>query len=258
MANKSSPFIPADASPTDTIDFGDEVIPTNEKVKRVREVFDSVATSYDVMNDVMSLGIHRLWKARLISLISPHPSQHLVDIAGGTGDIAGRFLKKGGGSAVVADINTEMMAAGQHRSDLSSLVSLDWVHANAECLPFDDSTAEIAVIAFGLRNVTNRPAALREAYRILKPGGRFFCLEFSHIRAKPLAKAYDLWSSLLPGFGQVIAQDSASYHYLVESIRRFPNQEALAALFADAGFARIKYINLSHGIAAIHCGWKLD
>ena len=240
------------------IDFGYETISSSEKEGRVRAVFDSVASSYDVMNDIMSLGIHRLWKDRLIRLIHPSSEMHLVDLAGGTGDIAGRFLKNGGQSAMIIDINVEMMLNGRKRPDLSSLENLQWVAGNAEHIPVADQTADVVTIAFGLRNVTNRMNALNEAFRILKPGGRFFCLEFSHVRSKPLSKIYDLWSGLLPGFGQLIAKDSDSYRYLVESIRRFPDQETLSSMFAEAGFARVKCLDLSDGIAAIHCGWKLD
>lgn len=240
------------------IDFGYEQIPSHEKEDRVRAVFDSVASSYDIMNDIMSLGIHRLWKETLIRMINPDDSMHLVDLAGGTGDIAGRFLKRGGGSSVIVDINVEMMISGRQRANLKALSGLSWVAGNAEHIPVADATADVVTIAFGLRNVTDRLAALKEGYRILKPGGRFFCLEFSHVRNRPLATVYDIWSGLLPGFGQVIARDSASYKYLVESIRRFPDQETLSALFAEAGFARVKCRDLTGGIAAIHCGWKLD
>ena len=240
------------------IDFGYETIPLNEKEGRVRAVFDSVASSYDVMNDVMSLGIHRLWKDTLIKMINPNPNMHLVDLAGGTGDIAGRFLAQGGQSATIVDINIEMMIAGCERPQLKALNNLSWVAGNAEHIPLSDESADVVTIAFGLRNVTNRVDALREGFRILKPGGRFFCLEFSHLKSVPLSQLYDAWSNFLPSFGQIIARDSDSYKYLVESIRRFPDQETLAAMFAEAGFSRVKYRNLSSGISAIHCGWKLD
>ena len=243
---------------TTLIDFGYESIPTSEKESRVRAVFDSVASSYDVMNDIMSLGIHRAWKDTLIRMISPSPSMHLVDLAGGTGDIASRFLKSGGNSATIVDINVEMMIAGRQRSDLKSLSNLEWVAGNAEAIPISEQSADIVTIAFGLRNVTDRMAALKEAHRILKPGGRFYGLEFSHVKSMPLSRLYDLWSGFLPSFGQLVARDADSYRYLVESIRRFPDQETLSAMFAEAGFARVKCRNLSSGIAAIHCGWKLD
>jgi len=254
MREKSRPVVTAD----DPIDFGDEIIPASEKSGRVRAVFDSVASSYDIMNDVMSLGIHRRWKDTLIRLISPTADQHLIDLAGGTGDISARFLRAGGGSATIVDINTEMMAAGRKREDLSRLQHLSWVAGDAQAIPIADHTADIVTIAFGLRNVTDRDAAIAEAFRILKPGGRFFCLEFSRVRSRPLSSVYAMWSALLPGMGQLIANDSESYRYLVESIRRFPPQEEISAKFAAAGFSRVKCRDLSYGIAAIHCGWKLE
>jgi len=254
MTKKSRPVISAD----DPIDFGYETIPAGEKAGRVRAVFDSVASSYDVMNDVMSLGVHRMWKDTLIRHIGPRAGLHLVDLAGGTGDIAARFLKAGGGSATIVDINVEMMAAGRRRADLARLSHLSWVAGNAEAVPIADGSADVVTIAFGLRNVTDREAAIAEAFRILKPEGRFFCLEFSRVRSRPLAALYDLWSGLLPGMGQLVANDAESYRYLVESIRRFPPQEEISAMFAAAGFSRVKCRDLSGGIAAIHCGWKLD
>lgn len=252
MSKKST----SNASQPDQVDFGFSTIPAAEKAGRVRQVFDSVASSYDIMNDVMSLGIHRLWKDRLIQLISPNNGQHLVDLAGGTGDIAGRFLSAGGSRATIVDINVEMMMAGRKRPHLVDRGGLEWVAGDAEKIPLASETADIITIAFGLRNVTDRDAALRDALRVLKPGGRFFCLEFSHVRSKPLAMAYDAWSRFLPGFGELIARDRASYQYLVESIRRFPDQETLAAMMAAAGFDRVKCLDLNQGIAAIHCGWK--
>ena len=254
MTQKSRPQI----DPDQPIDFGYETIRAADKQDRVRSVFNSVASSYDIMNDVMSLGIHRVWKDTLIRMINPSADQHLIDLAGGTGDIASRFLKRGGGEATIVDINVEMMMAGRKRPDLAALPNLAWVAGNAEKIPFNNESADVVTIAFGLRNVTDRDQAIREAYRVLKPNGRFYCLEFSHVQNPAMARVYDLWSSALPGFGQLIAQDSESYQYLVESIRRFPPQEDLAAMFAAAGFARVKYRNLTNGIAAIHCGWKLD
>ena len=261
MNGKSTPRRPAARTgstdrDTATADFGYATVPAAEKAGRVRAVFDSVATSYDVMNDVMSLGVHRYWKDRLVGLISPDTGDHLVDLAGGTGDIAARFLAAGGSRATIVDINLEMMAAGRGRTGLASRTGLQWVAGDAEAIPITGSSVDIVTIAFGLRNVTRREAALAEALRILKPGGRFYCLEFSRVRARPLAFAYDAWSSLLPAFGEVIARDRASYRYLVESIRRFPNQETLSAMLAAAGFERVKCLDLSGGIAAIHCGWK--
>lgn len=254
MAKKSTSRL----DPDTPIDFGADTVRAADKAGRVREVFDSVASSYDVMNDVMSLGIHRLWKDRLISMIAPAAGQHLVDLAGGTGDIASRFLKAGGSSATIVDINVEMMLVGRQRPQLAQLDGLNWIAGDAERIPLADATADVITIAFGLRNVTDRPAALRDARRVLKPGGRFYCLEFSRVRARPMRLLYDLWSEALPGFGALIARDRDSYKYLVESIRRFPDQEELAAMMASAGFARVRHRDLSGGIAAIHAGWKLD
>lgn len=246
----------------DLSDFGAKTIPTQEKQQHVNAVFDSVATSYDLMNDALSLGIHRLWKDCLINLIAPQQGQNLIDLAGGTGDIAARFLKRGGQSATICDINPAMMRAGQTRPTTSQFTNkscnrlLHWVAGDASQLPFAANSADIVAIAFGLRNVPYRRQALLEAHRVLKPSGRFFCLEFSHPRRRPISALYDLWSQLLPSMGAVIAQDAAAYRYLVESIKRFPDQETLAAMLGEAGFARVRHRDLSGGIAAIHCGWK--
>ncbi len=244
----------------DTIDFGFQTVERAAKAGLVRGVFDSVASRYDIMNDVMSGGIHRLWKTAMIDWMAPQPDQHLVDLAGGTGDISLQFLKSGGGSACITDINQAMLQAGRQRAPLQRHArKLRWCVGNAEALPLGSATADFVTIAFGLRNVTDRQAALGEAYRILKPGGRFLCLEFSHVKNPPLAKLYDAFSfNLLPFFGQVIAGDAKSYRYLVESIRQFPSKEVLVDMFAAAGFAQIRVRSLSAGIACIHSGWKLD
>ena len=244
----------------DTVDFGFQTVERSTKAGLVRGVFDSVASRYDVMNDVMSGGIHRLWKTAMIDWLAPQPNHHLVDMAGGTGDISLRFLKAGGGSACITDINRAMLQAGQQRMQLRRHASqLSWCVGNAEALPLASATTDFVTIAFGLRNVTDRQAALTEAYRILKPGGRFLCLEFSHVQNRTLAKLYDAFSfNLLPVMGQVIANDAASYRYLVESIRQFPCKEVLADMLAAAGFAQIRVRSLSAGIACIHSGWKLD
>ena len=244
----------------DSIDFGFKTVERSAKAELVRDVFDSVASRYDIMNDMMSGGVHRLWKTAMINWMAPQPDQHLVDLAGGTGDISLRFLKAGGGSAFITDINQAMLQVGQQRAQLQRYArKLSWCVGNAEALPLASATADFVTIAFGLRNVTDRQAALGEAYRILKPGGRFLCLEFSHVRNRPLSKLYDAFSfNLLPIMGQVIAGDAASYRYLVESIRQFPSKEVLADMFAAAGFAQIRARSLSAGIACIHSGWKLD
>lgn len=242
------------------IDFGFRTVRRAEKAGLVRDVFDSVATRYDVMNDLMSGGVHRLWKAALIDWMAPQPYQHLVDLAGGTGDISLRFLRAGGGSAAVTDINETMLAAGRKRRDLGKYANqLSWYVGNAEALPFAAASADLVTIAFGLRNVTDRDAALAEAHRILRPGGRFLCLEFSQVSSDMLARAYDAWSfNVLPRLGQIVAGDADSYRYLVESIRTFPTPEILADMFAGAGFAQVRVRRMSAGIACIHSGWKLD
>ena len=245
---------------SETIDFGFRTVGRAEKSGLVRDVFDSVASRYDVMNDLMSGGVHRLWKAAMIGWIAPQPGQTLVDLAGGTGDISLRFLRAGGGDAVVTDINESMLAAGRQRREFGKYSdSIRWCVGNAEALPFTEASADIVTIAFGLRNVTDRDAAIAEAHRVLKPGGRFLCLEFSQVTSAMLARAYDAWSfNVLPRLGQLVAGDADSYRYLVESIRTFPPPEVLADMFAGAGFAQVRVRRMSAGIACIHSGWKLD
>ena len=257
---EASRTITAQDEENDSIDFGYRTVQRSDKAGLVREVFDSVAGRYDLMNDLMSGGVHRLWKAAMIDWMAPQPHQKLVDLAGGTGDISMRFLSNGGGVACITDINQPMLQAGRARRDLQRVASqLNWCVANAESLPFESQVADFVTIAFGLRNITDRQAALSEAYRILKPGGRFLCLEFSHVQNRPLARLYHSWSfNILPVMGQLIAGDAKSYRYLVESIRTFPTKEVLADMFAQAGFAQIRVRSLSAGIACIHSGWKLD
>ena len=245
---------------TEWIDFGFETVPINEKQSRVADVFSSVASSYDVMNDLMSGGVHRLWKDALMDWLAPRKGQVLIDLAGGTGDIALRFLKRGGSYVHVVDINPDMISAGKKRSDIKAYSNqLDWTVASAEDIPLQTGTAERVTISFGLRNVTNRDMALREAFRVLKPGGRFCCLEFSTVQNATFSKLYDLWSfNALPQLGRMVARDEAAYRYLAESIRTFPAQHDLARMMSEAGFAQVRFRNLSNGIAAIHSGWKLD
>ena len=242
------------------IDFGFETVPVNEKQSRVADVFSSVASSYDIMNDLMSGGVHRLWKDALMDWLAPCRGQVLIDLAGGTGDIALRFLKRGGSHVHVVDINPDMISAGKKRSDIKAYSNqLDWTVASAEDIPLQTGTAERVTISFGLRNVTNRDMALREAFRVLKPGGRFCCLEFSTVQNATFSKLYDLWSfNALPQLGRMVARDEAAYRYLAESIRTFPAQHDLARMMSEAGFAQVRFRNLSNGIAAIHSGWKLD
>ncbi len=247
-------------SETSSIDFGFRTVNLEDKQRLVRGVFDSVAYRYDIMNDLMSGGVHRLWKAALIDWMAPQPNQHLIDLAGGTGDISLRFLRAGGGSAAISDINHAMLSAGRRRRDIAKYNDrLRWCVGNAECLPFDNEIADFVTIAFGLRNVTNRQVAIAEAHRILKPGGRFLCLEFSQLRSNSLQRIYDAWSfKALPLMGRIVAGDAESYRYLAESIRTFPTPEVLADMFACAGFVQIRVRSLSAGIACIHSGWKLD
>ena len=242
------------------IDFGFETVPVNEKQSRVADVFSSVASSYDIMNDLMSGGVHRLWKDALMDWLAPCKGQVLIDLAGGTGDIALRFLKRGGSHVHIVDINPDMISAGKKRRDIKAYSNqLDWTVASAEDIPLQTGTAERVTISFGLRNVTNRDMALREAFRVLKPGGRFCCLEFSTVQNATFSKLYDLWSfNALPQLGRMVARDEAAYRYLAESIRTFPAQHDLARMMSEAGFAQVRFRNLSNGIAAIHSGWKLD
>lgn len=239
--------------------FGFRSVTPAEKTGLVRAVFDSVAGRYDVMNDLMSGGIHRLWKATLIRQIAPRPGMSLLDLAGGTGDIAFRFAEAGGGPVVVCDLTEAMLRVGRMRAiDRGHLSGIEWVVGNAETLPLSSRTLDVATIAFGLRNVTRIDVALREVARVLKPGGRFFCLEFSHVVLPLLREAYDLYSfQVLPRLGRFVAGDEDSYRYLVESIRRFPSQSELAARIEAAGFGAVRVRNLSGGIAAIHSAWRL-
>lgn len=247
----------------DTASFGFREVPRTAKTALVRDVFDRSARRYDLMNDLMSLGVHRVWKDITVTRAAPRPGARLIDVAGGTGDLARAFLdradalrgRRGGApaEAVVADINAQMLGAGLKRG---ARAGLDWVCANAEALPFPDAHANAVTIGFGIRNVTDRPAALKEMRRVLRPGGRFVCLEFSRPTTRALERVYDAWSfNVIPWLGERIAQDRDSYQYLVESIRRFPHQDAFAAELEDAGFARVSVTNLSGGIAAIHVGW---
>ncbi|HEY1504901.1 MAG TPA: bifunctional demethylmenaquinone methyltransferase/2-methoxy-6-polyprenyl-1,4-benzoquinol methylase UbiE [Stellaceae bacterium] len=242
-------------------DFGFREVDENEKMLLVREVFDHVARRYDLMNDLMSGGIHRRWKAELIGRLKPRPGEILLDIAGGTGDIARGFLGRAGksGRAFVCDINASMVTAGRDRAlDDGILGGITWLVGNAEELPVGDAGVDCCTIAFGLRNVTHKQKALEEARRVLKPGGRFFCLEFSRVEAPLLRRLYDLYSfAVLPRLGAVVAHDRDAYQYLVESIRRFPPQTELAAMMTGAGFEQVSWRNLSGGIAAIHSGWRL-
>lgn len=243
-----------------TTHFGSQTIPEDEKAGRVHDVFSSVASKYDVMNDAMSLGIHRVWKNAMLDWLAPRGEQRLLDVAGGTGDIAFRFLNRApGASAVVCDMTEGMLVAGAKRAEAANMADrLDWVAGDAMALPFESGSFDVYTISFGIRNVTRIPDALSEAYRVLRPGGRLMVLEFSQLPNPMMQKAYDLYSfNVIPPLGQAIAGDRASYQYLVESIRQFPDQARFAGLIAEAGFGNVKYRNLSFGIAALHSGWKI-
>ncbi|MEO1548826.1 MAG: bifunctional demethylmenaquinone methyltransferase/2-methoxy-6-polyprenyl-1,4-benzoquinol methylase UbiE [Pseudomonadota bacterium] len=243
-----------------TTHFGNQTIPEDEKAGKVHGVFTSVASKYDVMNDAMSLGIHRLWKDAMLDWLAPRPNTHLLDVAGGTGDIAFRYLKRGPGArATVLDMTQSMLDEGQRRAEASDVSSdLSWVCGDAMALPFEANSFDAYTISFGIRNVTRIEEAIAEAYRVLKPGGRFLVLEFSQIPNDLMQKVYDLYSfNIIPPMGQAITGDRDSYQYLVESIRRFPPQDTFAEMIRAGGFEQVKYRNLSMGIAALHSGWKL-
>ncbi|MBC6406719.1 MAG: bifunctional demethylmenaquinone methyltransferase/2-methoxy-6-polyprenyl-1,4-benzoquinol methylase UbiE [Rhodobacteraceae bacterium] len=243
-----------------TIDFGYQSVPESEKSQRVRGVFTSVATRYDVMNDVMSLGIHRLWKEAMLDWLAPQAGEQLLDAAGGTGDIAFGFLRRAGRAhATVLDLTESMLHEGRKRAEASRLGKhLHWVVGDAMALPFAAGRFDVYTIGFGIRNTTHPQRTLREAFRVLRPGGRLMVLEFSHLTAPGLQGLYDLYSfKAIPRLGQVIAKDEGSYRYLVESIRRFPDQDSFTAMIRAAGFENVAYRNLSLGIAALHSGWKL-
>ncbi len=253
----------------DAASFGFRTVRASEKAGLVRGVFDSVAGRYDVMNDLMSGGVHRIWKSVMLDRLNPQPGETLLDVAGGTGDVAAGFLtranarpragEKPPAHALVCDINAEMLRAGAARKDHAPLAAqITRVCGDAEKLPLKNGAVDAYTIAFGIRNVTAMDAALAEARRVLKPGGRFVCLEFSHPVTDGLQRLYDLYSfNAIPRLGEVVAGDRDSYQYLVESIRQFPSQEAFAAAIRNAGFARVRYENLTGGVAALHMGWRI-
>ncbi|MEC7148890.1 MAG: bifunctional demethylmenaquinone methyltransferase/2-methoxy-6-polyprenyl-1,4-benzoquinol methylase UbiE [Pseudomonadota bacterium] len=244
----------------DTTDFGYERVKTAEKAGRVREVFDSVAAQYDLMNDLMSGGLHRLWKRFTIELSAVRSGQTVLDIAGGTGDLAAKFSKLVGadGKVILADINAAMLSVGRDRLiDKGALSNIDVVQADAQFLPFEDNSIDCITIAFGLRNVTDKAKALRSMHRVLKPGGRVLVLEFSKPTSPLLSKVYDAYSfSALPAMGKLITDDADSYRYLAESIRKHPDQESLLEMVEDAGFVDCRYHNMTGGIVAVHRGIK--
>ena len=243
-----------------TTHFGFQTVPTDEKVSRVRNVFDRVASRYDLMNDLMSFGLHRIWKEALMAQLKPRPGMHLLDLAGGTGDIAMRCLQHAPDAEVtICDINQQMLEEGRNRAiDANRLQGLQWICGNAEALPFEDMSFDACTIAFGIRNVTDIPKALKEMHRVLKPGGHFLCLEFSEVKAEMLAAIYETYSfKIIPQIGKMIVGDAAPYQYLVESIRRFPNQKTFAEMIRSAGFGNVTYKNMTGGVVALHSGWRV-
>jgi demethylmenaquinone methyltransferase / 2-methoxy-6-polyprenyl-1,4-benzoquinol methylase len=253
-------FDPMERDPESRV-FGFRAVDPQEKTTLVRHVFDSVASRYDLMNDLMSGGVHRLWKDAFVADVDPRPGQVIADVAGGTGDIAFRMLRRSGGGATVhmVDLNEQMLRVGRDRAVDRAIVSgIDYTVGNAEDLPLADRSVDTYTIAFGMRNVTRIDRALAEAHRVLRPGGRFFCLEFSRVRLPALKAAYDAYSfAVLPRLGSMVAGDGESYRYLAESIRTFPDQQTFARRMEAAGLARARWTNLSGGIAAIHSAWRL-
>ncbi|HEU4960222.1 MAG TPA: class I SAM-dependent methyltransferase [Sphingomonas sp.] len=242
---------------TETVSFGYEDVAPTEKTARVRGVFSSVASRYDIMNDAMSGGMHRLWKDRFVRRVKPRAGEQILDMAGGTGDIAFR-LAKSDAAVTVADINPEMLAVGIERAQARGIDGLVWTEANAETLQFPDRFFDAYTIAFGIRNVTDIPAALREARRVLKRGGRFFCLEFSTTLWPGFADVYDFYSHrLVPKVGKLLAHDEDSYRYLIESIRRFPDMPTFEGMIREAGFVQTKVEPMLGGLVAIHSGWRI-
>ena len=242
---------------SDKVNFGDRLVSPAEKTKRVGAVFSSVAKRYDVMNDLMSGGMHRLWKERFVARIKPRTGERILDMAGGTGDIAFRMTARGA-LVTVSDINADMLAVGQDRAAAKQIEGLTWKQENAEVLSFGDSTFDAYTIAFGIRNVTDIPAALREARRVLKRGGRLFVLEFSTSEWPGFGKLYEHYAdAVIPRIGKAVAGDEESYRYLVESIRRFPTPDRFRAMITEAGFAQAKVEPMLGGLVCIWSGWKV-
>jgi len=239
------------------VNFGDQLVSPEEKTRRVGEVFSSVARRYDLMNDLMSGGMHRLWKDRFVARVKPRAGEAILDMAGGTGDVAFRMARRGA-EVTVADINADMLEVGRQRAKAAQLTGLEWRVENAEKLSFPDASFDAYTIVFGIRNVTDIPAALREAHRVLKRGGRFFCMEFSSSDWPGFSKLYDSWADkVIPRLGKAFADDEESYRYLVESIRRFPRPQAFRKMVAAAGFSQARAEPMLGGLVTIHSGWKV-
>ncbi len=242
---------------SDKVNFGDQLVTPQEKTERVGAVFSSVARRYDMMNDLMSGGMHRLWKERFVNRVKPRPQERILDMAGGTGDIAFRMAARGA-LVTVSDINADMLAVGQDRAAAKNIEGLTWRQENAESLSFADASFDAYTIAFGIRNVTDIPAAMRDAHRVLKRGGRLFVLEFSTSEWPGFGKLYERYSdAVIPRIGKAVAGDEESYRYLVESIRRFPKPDAFRAMIADAGFAQARVEPMLGGLVCIWSGWKI-
>jgi demethylmenaquinone methyltransferase/2-methoxy-6-polyprenyl-1,4-benzoquinol methylase len=241
----------------DQVNFGDELVSPEEKTQRVGKVFSSVARRYDLMNDLMSGGMHRLWKDRFVARVKPRAGEHILDMAGGTGDVAFRMARRGA-KVTVADINADMLEVGKQRADRDGITGLSWRQENAEKLTFQDASFDGYTIVFGIRNVTDIPAALRQAHRVLKRGGRFYCMEFSSSDWPGFSKLYDTWADkMIPRIGKAIARDEESYRYLVESIRRFPRPPLFKKMVSEAGFVRAAAEPMLGGLVTIHSGWKI-
>jgi demethylmenaquinone methyltransferase/2-methoxy-6-polyprenyl-1,4-benzoquinol methylase len=239
------------------VNFGDELVDPQEKTRRVGAVFSSVARRYDMMNDLMSGGMHRLWKDRFVTRVKPRPGEDILDMAGGTGDVAFRLARRGA-HVTVADINADMLEVGKRRAEKRELTGLRWKVENAEALSFGNASFDAYTIVFGIRNVTDIPAALNEAHRVLKRGGRFYCMEFSTSDWPGFSQLYERWADkVIPRIGKTVADDEDSYRYLVESIRRFPRPEAFRQMIADAGFVRAAAEPMLGGLVSIHSGWKI-
>jgi len=242
---------------TDQVNFGDELVSPEEKTRRVGKVFSSVARRYDLMNDLMSGGMHRLWKDRFVARVKPRPGEAILDMAGGTGDVAFRMARRGA-LVTVADINADMLEVGRQRAKRGGLSGLSWKIENAEKLSFADGSFDAYTIVFGIRNVTDIPEALKEAHRVLKRGGRFFCMEFSSSEWPGFSNLYEAYAStVIPKIGKAITNDEDSYRYLVESIQRFPKPAAFKAMVGQAGFARAAAEPMLGGLVTIHSGWKI-